>query len=224
MARRKETRIITLVLADDHQIFREGLRALLAGEPDLQVIGEAGNGLEAIRLVEQLKPDVLVLDLMMPGLNGYEAAHQVRQRVPSTRIIVLSMHTNEAYVLRALKCGAAGYVLKGSGMTELVQAIREVSQGRRYLSPPLSERAIELYIQKAQETPLDLYETLTPREREVLQLAAQSCSNIEIADRLSLSARTIEAHRTNVMRKLGLRNQTDLIRYALRHGILPMDD
>ncbi len=176
MARRKETRVITLVLVDDHLIFREGLRALLAGEPDLQVIGEAGNGLEAIQLVEQLKPDGLVLDLTMPGLNGCEAAHQVRQRVPSTRIVVLSMDTNEAYVLRALKCGAAGYVLKGSGMTELVQAIREVTQGRRYLSPPLSERAIELYIQKAQEAPLDPYETLTRHERQVLQLGHRAAA------------------------------------------------
>ena len=224
MAPRKETRIITLVLADDHQIFRDGLRALLAQEPDLQVIGEASNGLEAIQLVGQLKPDVLVLDLMMPGLNGDEAAHQVRQRVPSTRIVILSMHTNEAYVLRALKCGADGYVSKASGIAELVQAIRQVTQGRRYLSPPLSERAIELYIQKAQEAPLDPYETLTLRERQVLQLAAQSCSNAEIAERLLLSARTIEAHRTKVMRKLGLRDQTDLVRYALQHGILPMDD
>ena len=214
----------TVVLADDHLIFRQGLRALLAQESDLQVIGEAGDGVAAIQLVERLQPDVLVLDLTMPGLNGHEVAHQVSQQVPSTRIVVLSMHENEAYVLQALKCGAAGYVLKGSGMTELVQAIREVAQGRHYLSPPLSERAIELYMQKAQETPLDLYETLTPRERQVLHLAAQSLNNAEIGDRLSLSSRTAESYRANAMRKLGLRNQTDLIRYALRRGIVPMDD
>jgi len=214
----------TVVLADDHLIFRQGLRALLAQESDLQVVGEAGDGVAAIQLVERLQPDVLVLDLTMPGLNGHEVAQQVSQQVPSTRIVVLSMHANEAYVLQALKCGAAGYVLKGSGMTELVQAIREVAQGRHYLSPPLSERAIELYMQKAQETPLDLYETLTPRERQVLHLAAQSLNNAEIGDRLSLSSRTAESYRANAMRKLGLRNQTDLIRYALRHGIVPMDD
>ena len=214
----------TVVLADDHLIFRQGLRALLAQESDLQVVGEAGDGVAAIQLVERLQPDVLVLDLTMPGLNGHEVAHQVSQQVPSTRIVVLSMHENEAYVLQALKCGAAGYVLKGSGMTELVQAIREVAQGRRYLSPPLSERAIELYMQKAQETPLDLYETLTPRERQVLHLSAHSLNNAEIGERLSLSPRTVESYRAEVMHKLGLRNQTDLIRYALRHGIVSMDD
>ncbi len=219
----KDTHMISLVLVDDHRVFREGLCALLSGEPDLHVIGEAGDGLEAIQLVERLQPDVLVLDLMMPGLGGYEVALQVSQRVPGTRIVVLSMHRSEGYVLRALECGAAGYVLKGSGVSELIQAIREVAQGHRYLSPPLSERAIELYIQKAQDTPLDSYETLTPRERQVLQLAAQSLDNTEIADRLSLSPRTVESYRTNAMRKLGLRTQTDLVHYALRHDILPMN-
>jgi two-component system response regulator NreC len=216
--------LITVVLADDHLIFREGLRALLSAEPDLRIVGEAGDGLEAVQLVERLQPDVLVLDLMMPGLNGDQVARQVSQHVHKTRIVVLSMHTSEAYVLKALRSGAVGYVLKGSSSTELVQAIREVVQGRRYLSPPLSERAIETYIQKAQGSSLDLYETLTTREREVLQLAAQSCSHADIASRLSISPRTVEAYRANVMRKLGLRTQTDLIRYALRQGILPMDD
>jgi len=216
--------LITVVLADDHLIFREGLRALLSAEPDLRIVGEAGDGLEAVQLVERLQPDVLVLDLMMPGLNGDEVARQVSQHVHKTRIVVLSMHTSEAYVLKALRSGAVGYVLKGSSSTELVQAIREVAQGRRYLSPPLSERVIEAYIQKAQGGSLDLYETLTTREREVLQLAAQSCSHADIAGRLSISPRTVETHHTNVMRKLGLRTQTDLIRYALRQGILQVDD
>ena len=135
--------MITVVLADDHLIFREGLRALLSAEPDLRIVGEAGDGLEAVLRVERLQPDVLVLDLMMPGLNGDEVARQVSQRVPKTHIVVLSMYTSEAYVLKALRSGAAGYVLKGSSSTELVQAIREVAQGHRYLSPPLSERAIE---------------------------------------------------------------------------------
>ena len=216
--------MITVVLADDHLIFREGLRALLSAEPDLRIVGEAGDGLEAVQLVERLQPDVLVLDLMMPGLNGDEVARQVSQHVRKTRIVVLSMHTSEAYVLKALRSGAVGYVLKGSGSTELVQAIREVAQGRRYLSPPLSERAIEAYIQKAQGSSLDLYETLTTREREVLQLVAQSCSNVDIASRLSISPRTVETYRANVMRKLDLRTQTDLIRYALRQGILQVDD
>ena len=224
MTRQDAAHRVTLVLVDDHLIFREGLRKLLSAEPDLEVVGEAGDGLDAIQLVERLQPDVLVLDLMMPGLNGDEVARQVSRRAPSTRIVVLSMHTNEAYVLKALKSGATGYVLKGSSSIELVQAIRQVAQGHRYLSPPLSERAIETYIQKAQGSSLDLYETLTTREREVLQLAAQSCSNADIASRLSISPRTVEAHRTSLMRKLGLHTTTDLVRYALRHGILQVDD
>ena len=149
MTQNEDSDLISLVIVDDHPIVREGLCALLAAEPDLQVVGEAGDGLEAVQLVEQLQPDVLVLDLKMPGLDGYEVTRQVSERVPTTRVIVLSMRRSEAYVLQALKCGAAGYVLKGSGVTELIQAIREVAQGRRYLGPPFSERTLELYIQKA---------------------------------------------------------------------------
>jgi DNA-binding NarL/FixJ family response regulator len=220
----REASLISVVIADDHVIFREGLRVLLSAVPNLRIVGEAGDGLEAMQLVERLQPDVLVLDLMMSGLNGLEVARQVSHRVRKTRVVVLSMHTNEAYVLNALRNGAAGYVPKGSGSTELVLAIQEVAKGRRYLSSPLSERAIETYIQKTQDSSLDLYETLTTREREVLQLAAQSCNNADIATRLSISPRTVESYRTNVMRKLGLHTPTDLIRYALRHGILQVDD
>lgn len=214
----------TIVLVDDHPIVRQGLRALLEAEPGFRIAGEAGEGIEAAKLVERLQPDVLVLDLMIPGLNGLEVTRQVRQRSPRTRIVILSMHANEAYVLEALRNGATGYVLKGATATELVQAIREVSAGMRYLSPPLSERAIEAYVQKANTAPLDLYETLTSREREILQLTAEGYSATEIADRLSISSRTVETHRANLMRKLGLRTQTDLIRYALRRGILPMEE
>jgi len=156
----------TVVLADDHLIFDKVCGRCWRKSLTCRWSARPATVWQPFQLVERLQPDVLVLDLTMPGLNGHEVAQQVSQQVPSTRIVVLSMHANEAYVLQALKCGAAGYVLKGSGMTELVQAIREVAQGRHYLSPPLSERAIELYMQKAQETPLDLYETLTPRERQ----------------------------------------------------------
>ncbi len=213
----------TILLVDDHQVVRQGLRALLKVEPDLQVVGEAGDGLEAIQMVERLKPNVLVLDLMMPGVNGLEVTRQVHQRFPDTRIIVLSMHANEAYVLEALRNGAIGYVLKETGITDLVHAVREALAGRRYLSPPLSARAIDSYIQKAQAAELDPYETLTTREREVLQLAAQGLTNAEVAARLSISPRTAETHRANVMHKLGLETQIDLIRFALKRGILPME-
>jgi DNA-binding NarL/FixJ family response regulator len=214
----------TIVLADDHHVVRQGLRALLEAEPDFHLIGEAGDGLEAASLVERLQPDVLVLDLMMPGLSGLELTRQVRQRaLRHTQVLILSMHADEAYVLEALKNGAAGYVLKNSSAADLVQAVREAAAGRRYLSPPLSKRAIEAYIEKAKAAPLDPYETLTTREREVLHLAAEGYANAEIAARLSISSRTAETHRAHLMHKLGLHNQTDLIRYALRRGIIPAD-
>lgn len=214
----------TIVLADDHHVVRLGLRALLDAEPDFTIIGEATDGLEASRLVESLKPEVLIIDVMMPGISGLEVTRQISQRVPTTRIIILSMHASEAYVLEALRNGAAAYVLKDSRADELVHAVREVIDGRRYLSPPLSERAIESYIRQPNESVLDPYETLTNREREVLHLVAQGCNATEIASRLSISARTAETHRANLMRKLNVHTQAELIRYALRRGIIPMED
>jgi two-component system, NarL family, response regulator NreC len=215
---------VTIAVADDHPLVRQGLRAVLEAEPDFQLVGEAGDGLEATQLVERLRPDALVIDLMMPGLNGLEVTRQVRQRSPETRVVVLSMHADEGYVLEALRNGAVGYVLKDSSATELVQALRDVFAGQRYLSRQLSERAIEAYIQRAESTAPDSYHSLTTREREVLQLAAEGCSSAEIAARLSISPRTAETHRSNLMRKLGLHTQTDLIRYALRRGIIPMGE
>ena len=215
--------LTTIVLADDHHVVRQGLRALLEAEPDFSVIGEAADGLEAAQLVERLKPHVLVVDLMMPSLNGLEITRQVSRRVPQTRVVILSMYANEAYVLEAFRNGAAGYVLKDASAADLVHAVREVAAGRRYLSPPLSERAIEAYVQKAKAAPLDIYEILTTREREVLHLAAEGHSSPEIAARLGISPRTVETHRANLMRKLGLKTQTDLIRYAVRRGIILME-
>ena len=213
----------TIILADDHAIVRQGIRALLEVEPDLVVVGEASDGLGAVALVERLRPQVLILDLMMPGLSGLEVTRRVCQRSSQTRVVVLSMYANEAYVLEALRNGAAAYVLKEASGAELVQAVREVTAGRRYLSPPLSENAIEVYVQRAKAGPLDPYETLTSREREVLHLAAEGHSNAGIGDRLGISPRTAETHRANLMQKLALHNQTDLVRYALQRGILPAE-
>lgn len=213
----------TIVLADDHHVVRQGLRALLEAEPDLSVVGEAADGLAVSGMVERLKPNVLIVDMMMPGLTGLEVTRQIRQKVPQTRVLVLSMYANEAYVLEALRLGAAGYVLKGANAGELIQAVREVAAGRRYLSPPLTDYAIEAYIQKAQGGPLDRYETLTTREREVLHLAAEGCTHGEIASQLGISPRTAETHRANLMRKLRLKTQTDLVRYAFQRGILALD-
>ena len=216
--------MIKIVLADDHNIVRQGLRALLEAEADFSVVGEAGDGLEALRLVEQLNPNVLVLDLMMPGLNGLEVARQLNKHPAHPRIVVLSMYSNEAYVLESLVNGASAYVLKDSSSADLVHAVREVAAGRRYLSPPLSDRAIEAYQEKAKAATLDKHESLTTREREVLQLAAEGHTSTEIAARLGISSRTAEAHRSNLMHKLGLHTQADLIRYALRRGIIPMEN
>jgi two-component system response regulator NreC len=214
---------VTILLADDHHVMRQGLRMLLEAQEDFRVVAEAGDGLEAVKLVERLKPHVLIVDLMMPGINGLEVARQVSHHSPQTRIIVLSMYGNEPYVLEALRNGAVGYVLKDADAAELLRAVHEVVAGRRYLSPPLSEHAIEAYLQKAQDAVLDLHETLTTREREVLQLAAEGRTNADIAAVLYVSPRTVETHRAHLMHKLGLHTQADLIRYALKRGILPMD-
>lgn len=215
---------ITVVLADDHHVVRQGLRALLEAEGDFGVIGEEADGLKVVDLVERLRPNVLVLDVQMPGLNGLEITRRIVQQGLQTRVVILSMHANETYVLEALRHGAAGYVLKDASPVEVVEAVREVSAGRRYLSRALSERAIGAYAEKALAVPPDPYDTLTTREREVLQVMAESSSVSEAAARLGISSRTVETHRENLMRKLGLQSQSDLIRYALRRGILPLED
>lgn len=213
----------TIILADDHNIVRQSLRLLLEAEADFEVVGEAADGLEVLGLVERLHPDVLVLDLMMPGINGLEVTWQVRQSYPETRVIILSMHANEAYVLAALRNGADGYVLKDASAEDLLQAVREVALGRRYLSPPFSQLSLEKYLEKTQSTAVDIQDALTAREREVLHLAADGHTSAEIAGLLSISPRTAETHRANMMRKLGLHAQADLIRYALQRGIISIE-
>ena len=214
---------ISIVLADDHPVVRRGMQALLEAEPDLVVVGESGDGLETTHLVERLKPDVLILDLVMPGLSGLEVLRVVRQRSPGTRVVVLSMHSNNAFVAEALKNGATAYVLKGCEEENLVRAVKEAAVGRRYLSPPVTERTIDAYIEQSRAAQLDPHETLTAREREVLQLAAEGKTGGEIAARLHISQRTVENHRANLMRKLGLKNHSELVRYAVRRGLLPLE-
>lgn len=214
----------TIVLADDHRIVRQGLHALLAAEADFRVVGEAGDGREALEQVKLHAPDVLVLDLMMPGLNGLEVARQLHKHTPKVGVVVLSMHDDEGFVLEALANGVSAYVLKDSNSSDLIQAVREAAAGRRYLSPPLSDRVIETYLQMAKVGTMDKHETLTTREREVLQLSAEGHTNSEIAARLGISTRTAETHRSRLMHKLALHTQADLIRYALRRGIIPMEN
>lgn len=214
---------LRIVLADDHHVVRGGLRALLEGELAVKVVGEAGNGPEAVSLVERLQPDLLVVDLMMPGFGGLEVVRQVRLSAPQTRIVILSMHSDESYVREALRAGATAYVLKESLATDFVYALQQAAIGRRYLSPPLSERALDAYAHQASATALDLYETLTAREREILYMAAQGLTSAEIAERLIIGVRTVDTHRASMMRKLGLHTPLDLIRYAVRRGIVTLD-
>jgi len=215
---------ITIALADDHHIVRQALRTLLETEPEFTVVAESSDGLDAVQVVERLGPAVLVADLMMPGLNGTEVARQVARRHPQTRVIILSMHVNEAHVLEALRNGAAGYVRKDATAADLIRAIREVAAGHLYLSPPFSDNAIEAYRKRAEEAAIDPYLSLSDREREVLHLAAEGLGNTELGGRLGISPRTVESHRANVMRKLGLHRQLDLVRYALRRGIVSADE
>ena len=213
-------RAISIVLADDHHFIRLGLRAVLSAEPDFLIAGEAADGIEAVALVERTRPAVLILDLLMPGLSGLEVLRQVRRRSPHTRTVVLSMHADDAYAVQALRNGALGYVVKDASTNELVQAVHAAMRGERHLSPPLSERDLEAYISAASDAPFDRYETLTNREREVLQLTAEGCTSGEAAARLSISPRTAEGHRANVMRKLGLQSQAELIRFALERELI----
>ena len=214
-----------IVLADDHSMLRQGLRVLLEAEPDFCVVGETGNGLEVSSLVDLLKPDVLVLDLMMPGLGGLDITRVVHHHFPAVKIVVLSMYTSAAYVSETLKAGAVAYVPKKATAEELVAAIREVLAGRRYISAALSNSEhigehLDNDRQNTGET-LDPYDTLTRREREVLQLVGEGLTSAEIAERLIVSPRTIDMHRRHMVRKLRLSGQAALVRYTAQRGIAP---
>jgi len=212
---------ISVLLADDHVVVRRGLRALLESEPGIVVVGEAAGGVEALEMTTRLDPDVLVLDLIMPDMPGLDVLPRLRAINARTRIVVLSMHSGDAYVVAALNAGAVGYVVKDASASDLVQAVHDAAAGRRFLSPPLSEERLEAYASRVAPSP-DPYETLTGREREVLTLAARGLTNREIGRELTISRRTAETHRANLLRKLGLRGQKDLIRFALRRGIIEM--
>lgn len=208
---------VRIALADDHNVVRQALRMMLESRPDFIIVGEAEDGLKAVQMVRELAPQILVLDLMMPGLNGLEVTRQVSGQ---TRVIILSMHDNEAYVVEALRNGAYGYVLKDSTAQELLQAVETVAGGQRYLCKPFSDQAIEKYIQMAHAAPADPYDSLTAREREVLQLSAEGLTAAQISARLNISPRTVEIHRANFMRKLSLHSQAEVIKYAMKRGMI----
>lgn len=216
-------RRLTILLADGHNLLRQALRSLLEKESDLSVVGEASEGLHVADLVYRLEPDVVVSDLMLPGLGGIEVARQVLRRRPRTRIVLLSTNPTESHVRDAFRSGVHGYVLKDASAEDLVRAIREVAAGNRYVSPPFSDD-VETYRENAGDAETDPYETLTDREHVVLYLAALGHGNTEIGDQLGISPRTVETHRAHMMRKLGLKRLTDVVRYALDRGILPVND
>lgn len=211
---------IRILLADDHTVIRAGLRLVLE-QQDFAVVGEAGDGREAVALAEKLKPDVLVMDIGMPSLNGIEASRQVHQQFPEIAIVILSMHSDEGYILRALRAGARAYLLKDSAEADLARAVHAVVGGKSYFSPAVSKVLLEDYMRKLQRTGAeDSFELLSPREREILQLVAEGRSNKEIADLLHLSVYTVETHRASIMKKLNLRGVPELILYAVRKGII----
>jgi len=215
--------VTTIFLADDHAMVRQGIKTLLEEESDFTIVGETSSGLEAIRLCSDLKPDVLVLDIMMEDVSGIEVAKQVKESYPQIAIVILSMYGDKKHVLEALHAGAEAYVVKKSVSSELVRAVREASLGHRYLGRSITDMVVEAYLEKTDSESADPYETMSNREREVLHLTAHGYTSTEIAERLFIGRRTVETHRVNAMRKLNLKNQTELIRYALRRGILPPD-
>jgi len=216
---------IRLLVADDHALLRQALRALLEAQDGLEVVGEATNGRDAVEAAERLMPDVVLMDMVMPGLNGIEATRQIVKRSPSTRVLILTAYLEDERLLQALRAGASGYVVKNSDMEELLLAIQSVRRGNTYFSSSVSDEISvnDVLMQAKQPEGKTGYDTLTPREREVLQLIAEGLSNQGIGDELVISVKTVEAHRAHIMTKLNAKNRTDLIRYAIRRGLVSLD-
>ena len=215
---------IRVLLAEDHTIVRKGLRSLLDDEADIQVIGEAEDGRQAVEEVERLLPDVVLMDITMPGLNGLEAARRIKKRFPEVKVLVLTMHANEEYIFQVLRAGASGYLVKQAAPAELVWAIQAIHRGDSFLSPSISRKVIEDYTRRAEATEVrDSFDRLTGREREILQLIAEGHTNREIAELLHLSAKTVETHRAHLMGKLDIHNVAELTQYAIRRGVIAPD-
>lgn len=216
---------VRVLLADDHAMFREGIRLLLETRGGFEVVGEAATGQEALELALSLRPDVVIMDIGMPGMNGLEATRLIRAESPESRVLILTIHGTDEYFFQALEAGASGYVLKEAASTDLVSAIESVQRGGMFLYPSLARKLVEEYLRRVGSgEERSSYEALTAREREVLQLVAEGCTNQEIADRLGLSVHTVQTHRIHIMNKLGLHNRAQLVSYAVRLGLLGDSD
>ena len=212
---------ITVFLADDHRVLRDGLRILLESQDDIKVVGEAENGNKAIEGILSIKPNVVVMDITMPELNGIDAAQSIHETLPEIGIVILSIHSDSEHIFRALQAGAQGYLLKESAGSEVISAVRAVYLGRRYLSPSIRDTVMDAYMQNTQiHSPLEL---LSMREREVLQLTVEGHSSAAIAEKLELSSKTVDTYRSRLMGKLGVRDLPELVRFAIKHGITPID-
>jgi DNA-binding NarL/FixJ family response regulator len=214
---------VRVLLADDHRLVRAGIRSLLEGLADIQVVAEAKDGHEALALIEQTQPQVALIDIAMPGLNGLEVTERAMQAFPQLRIIILSMYTTEEYVLRALRAGAAGYLMKDADIAELELAIGAVVQGESYLSPAVSKHVAD-YVRRVGENATSALDQLTPRQREVLQLIAEGHTTREIAQIMDVSDKTVETHRANLMERLDIHDIAGLVRYAVRTGIISVEE
>lgn len=212
---------IRVLLADDHAIVREGVKMILIKEPDIEVVGEASDGQEALDLVDRLKPGVVVMDISMPGMSGIEATQHVRERHPGVNVLALTMHEDESYVFKLLRAGASGYVLKRAAAQDLVQAVRAAAKGEAFLYPSVARKVVEDYLKRV-ETGEDRerYDGLTEREKEILTVIAQGLSNQQIAQKLYISIKTVQTHRAHILEKLGLHDRTELVRYAIRKGLI----
>jgi two-component system response regulator NreC len=219
-ARRKRTNMLKILLADDHTIVRRGIRALLETQRDVQVVGEAATGSEAIAQARALQPDIVLMDIGMPDGDGLEATEQIRRELPNVNVLLLTVHDDANYLFRALKAGAAGYVLKGAEVSELLTALHAVQRGEVYLQPAAAKHLVGSYLKRAGDVEQDRLHSLTARQREILTLIAEGLTNQQIADKLVLSPLTVATHRANLMEKLNLHNRTELIRFALRHGLI----
>jgi two-component system response regulator NreC len=214
---------IKVVVADDHTILRQGIKALLDNQEEIEVVGEAKDGREAIKAIEALSPDVILMDIAMPGLNGLEATRRIKKKFPMTKVVVLTMHTNEEYIFQILNAGADGYLVKETAFQDLISAINSVHRGEAFMSPSISKKVMTDYIQRAQGEEKVGFDTLTTREREILQLVAEGNSNKKIAAALFISPKTVETHRAHIMDKLNIHDRAGLIKYAIRKGMINLD-